>query len=208
MTRPTTDPARGRAGLRRPLLLGVAWVVSAAAAVGLGFLAVSLLGASASTIATPQVAAATSSGAEATPTRIVPTVTSATGEFATVAGTVYATCGTGLPTLAGVPIAGWSIDDSNEPGKVEFENGTQQVEVRVACVDGTPKFASEGVSAEDSAATTTSTHMPPTRAPEPTTAAPTSDDHGGHGGGHGSDDGPGDDSGGHGGDGGGHGSDD
>jgi hypothetical protein len=206
MTGPTTDRARGTAALRRPVLLGVAWAGSAAAAVGLGFLAVSLLDASASP-GTPQVAAATSSapgaGGEAGPTatRFVPKSTSATGEFATAAGTVYATCGTGLPVLAGVPLAGWWIDDSGAEGKVEFQNGTQQIEVRVACVDGSPRFASEGAQSEDDA-TSTSAHMPPAVAPEPT-AAPTSDDHGG--GGHGSDDGPGDDSGGHGG--GGHGSD-
>lgn len=208
MTGPTTDRARGTAALRRPVVLGVAWAASAAAAVGLGFLAVSLLDASASP-GTPQVAAATSSapgagaGAEAGPTvtRFVPKSTSATGEFATAAGTVYATCGTGLPVLAGVPVAGWWIDDSGAEGKVEFENGTRQIEVRVACVDGSPRFASEGVQSKDDG-TSTSSHMPPRPAPEPT-AAPTSDDHGG--GGHGSDDGPGDVSGGRGG--GGHGSD-
>jgi hypothetical protein len=206
MNGPTNDRARGTAALRRPLVLGVAWAASAAAAVGLGFLAVSLLDASASS-GTPQVAAATSSapegGAGPTATRFVPRVTSATGEFATAAGTVYATCGTGLPVLAGVPVAGWRIDDSGEQGKVEFENGTQQIEVRVACVDGSPRFASEGIEAEDGSASI-SGHMPPARAPEPTAAPTTSDDHGG--GGHGADDGPGDDSGGHGG--GGHGSND
>lgn len=206
MNGPTNDRARGTAALRRPLVLGVAWAASAAAAVGLGFLAVSLLDASASS-GTPQVAAATSSASEGqagpTATRFVPRVTSATGEFATAAGTVYATCGTGLPVLAGVPVAGWRIDDSGEQGKVEFENGTQQIEVRVACVDGSPRFASEGIEAEDGSASI-SAHMPPARAPEPTAAPTTSDDHGG-GGGHGADDGPGDDSGGHGG--GGHGSD-
>ena len=190
MTGPTTDRARGTAALRRPLLLGVAWAGSAAAAVGLGFLAVSLLDASASP-GTPQVAAATSSdpgGAGPTATRFVPKSISATGEFATAAGTVYATCGTGLPVLAGVPVAGWWIDDSGEQGKVEFQNGTQRIEVRVACVDGSPRFASEGARAEDNE-TTTSAHMPPAVAPEPTAAASTSDDSGGHGGGggHGSD---------------------
>ena len=148
MNGPTNDRARGTAALRRPLVLGVAWAASAAAAVGLGFLAVSLLDASASS-GTPQVAAATSSAPEGqagpTATRFVPKATSATGEFATAAGTVYATCGTGLPVLAGVPVAGWWIDDSGEQGKVEFQNGTQQIEVRVACVDGSPRFATEGM---------------------------------------------------------------
>jgi hypothetical protein len=207
MTGPTTDRPRGTVGLRRPLLLGVAWAASAAAAVGLGFLAVSLVGAAASPGA-PQVAAATSSdpaggGANRTATRFVPSPAWATGEFATAAGTVYATCGSGQPVLAGVPVAGWWVDDSGKAGKVEFQNGTRQVEVRVSCVDGGPRFASEGAQAEDGA-TSISAHMPPARAPEPTIAPTTSDDHGG--GGHGSDDGPGDDSSGRGG--GGHGSDD
>src|SRR3954447_2054837 len=132
MTGPTTDRARGTAALRRPLLLGVAWAASATGAVGLGFLAVSLLDPSASP-GTPQPAAAMSSepggAAGPTATRFVPKSTSATGEFATAAGTVYATCGTGLPVLAGVPVAGWWIDDSGAEGKVEFKNGTQRIEV-------------------------------------------------------------------------------
>jgi len=205
MNGPTNDRARGTAALRRPLVLGVAWAASAAAAVGLGFLAVSLLDASASSGA-PQAAAATSSAPEVqagpTATRFVPKSFSATGEFATAGGRVYATCGTGLPVLAGVPVAGWWIDDSGEQGKVEFQNGTQRIEVRVACVDGSPRFATEGLETED-AATSTSAHMPPAQQPDPTAGPTTSDDHGG--GGHGADDGPGDASGGHGG--GGHGSD-
>ena len=205
MNGPTNDRARGTAALRRPLVLGVAWAASAAAAVGLGFLAVSLLDASASSGA-PQAAAATSSAPEVqagpTATRFVPKSFSATGEFATAGGRVYATCGTGLPVLAGVPVAGWWIDDSGEQGKVEFQNGTQRIEVRVACVDGSPRFATEGLETED-AATSTSAHMPPAQQPDPTAGPTTSDDHGG--GGHGADDRPGDDSGGHGG--GGHGSD-
>ncbi|MCW2699159.1 MAG: hypothetical protein JWQ45_694 [Blastococcus sp.] len=210
MTRPTTDRARGIAALRRPLLLGVAWAVSASAAVGLGFLAVSLLDASASP-GTPQAAAATSSGAGPAATAAAPTASSATGEFTTPAGTVYATCGSGQPVLAGVPVAGWWIDDSAQPGKVEFEDGTHHLEVRVACVDGTPTFTSDGARVEDGATPETSTRSsgPTRRSTEPvsTASATASEDSSGrNGGGHGSDDPAGDDSSGR--DGGGHGAED
>jgi hypothetical protein len=134
--------------MRRPLLLGAAWLASAGAAVGLGFLAVSLVGASASPATSP---AAVTSSTAATPTdgTAAPTSPRATGEFATVGGTVYANCTDGTPVLAGVPAAGWWVDDSNDPGEMEFENGAQKVEVHVTCAGGSPQFFQEGPRADD-----------------------------------------------------------
>jgi hypothetical protein len=156
--------------MRRSVGLAALWTASAAAAVGLGFLAVSLVGATASPGATPVGAAttpSTSSGANATPTA---PVTSASGEYATVAGTVFADCSSGQPVLAGAPAAGWWADDSHEAGEFEFRNGTEELEVHVTCDGGVPQFSVEGPRADHS-----------------------------DGGGHGSDDGPEDDSSGRGG---------
>ena len=108
---------------------------------------------------------------------------------------MFADCSNGSPVLAGVPAAGWFVDDSNDVGELEFKNGGQEVEVHVVCVDGAPVF-----SLDDSSSRSSSSSSP---------ASPTSgrdDSSGRSGGGHGSDDGPGDDSSGR--DGGGHGSDD
>src|SRR5512133_3786100 len=99
--------------MKRTIALGAAWTVSAAAAVGLGFLAVSLVGASASP-ARP-VAATTAGTATATATG-APTAPSSTGEYATHGGTVFADCASGSPVLAGVPAAGWTVDDSTDGG--------------------------------------------------------------------------------------------
>jgi hypothetical protein len=179
--------------MKRTIALGAAWTASAAAAVGLGFLAVSLVDASASPGAQP-VAATTTAATDAgpTPAQAVP---SATAEYATPAGTVYADCSSGTPVLAGVPVAAWSVDDSLDPGQMEFESGDQRVEVQVVCTDGAPVFSFDYSSSR--------TSVP---LPAPGSATSGGDDSSGRvGGGHGADDGPGDDSVGR--DGGGHGSD-
>jgi|tagenome__1003787_1003787.scaffolds.fasta_scaffold20713547_2 hypothetical protein len=168
--------------MQRTLVLGAAWLGSAAAAVGLGFLAVSLVGASASPA--PVSAAGTTTSAQPAPPSGAP---SASGEQATAGGTVYASCAAGAPDVASAPAAGWSVDDSSEPGKVEFRSGTARVEVRVTCAGGAPQF-----SVEDRTATSPSVPAGPSATED-------------SGGGHGSDDPPGDDSSGRGG--GGHGSD-
>jgi hypothetical protein len=219
-----TRPALTRAAARRPVLLGAAWTASAAAAIGLGFLAVSLVDASASPGTSP-LAATTSSSAGPTegseppaPTSTSPAVT---GEHVTTGGTVYANCTAGRPVLAGVPAAGWWVDDAAQPGEVEFENGTQKVEVHVTCAGRSPQFSVEGPRADGSGRDdgTSTPASPSSSSPAPASATDDSgrddsggDDSGGEdssghgGGGHGSDDGSGDDSSGRGG--GGHGSDD
>jgi hypothetical protein len=177
--------------MRRPLLLGAAWLASAGAAVGLGFLAVSLVGASASPATTP-AAVITDSTATPTDGTAAPTSPLPTGEFATVGGTVYANCTDGTPTLAGVPAAGWWVDDSDDPGQVEFKNGSQKVEVHVTCSGGSPQFSQEGPRADDSGRDDHSSSSSPSTSGR--------DDHGGDDGhddsGHGGDDdnsGPGSD---------------
>ena len=174
--------------VKRGLVLGAAWTASAAAAVGLGFLAVSLVGASAS----PGPVAGTS-----TPTT-TPTSGSVapSGEMTTAGGTVYASCDGAVAALASAPAPGWWVDDSSDQGQVEFRNGTQKVEIRAVCVDGGPQFTVEGPRADDRGGGPTSS-----TSPVPAPASPSADDHGGDG----ADDGPGDDS--SGGDGGGGGSD-
>jgi hypothetical protein len=117
----------------------------------------------------------------------------------TVAGTVTATCDGGALSYAGTPAPGWWLDDSPRPGEVEFENGTQKLEVKVTCVDGTPQFFVEGP--RDDGRGRGGDDSPATSAPSaPAPSTPTSgrgydDSDGRVGGGHGSDDGPGDDSG-------------
>jgi hypothetical protein len=138
--------------------------------------------------------AATITSATGSASTATPSVTSATAEYATAAGTVFADCTSGAPVLAGVPVAGWTVDDSLEPGEMEFEAGEQRVEVSVSCVGGTPVFRLDDRSSSESSG--------------PASSSATSgrdDSSGGDGGGHGADDAPGDDSSGR--DGGGHGSD-
>lgn len=167
--------------MKRTIALGAAWTASAAAAVGLGFLAVSLVDASASP-GTSEVAATTSSPTGAPSPTAAPESPSATGEYATAGGTVVADCSSGSPVLAGVPAAGWVVDDSNDPGEMEFTAGDRDVEVHVTCVDGVPVFRLDDSSSAGS--TATSGHD-------------AGDDSSGRdGGGHGTDDGAGDDSGG------------
>jgi len=134
--------------LKRSLALGAAWTGSAVAAVGLGFLAVSLVGASASPATQPVASGATSSTAGTSPTASPTAPAAASGEHVTLAGTVFADCTGGSPVLAGAPAAGWWVDDSNKPGQVEFENASQKLEVYVACVNGSPSFAVEGPRAD------------------------------------------------------------
>jgi hypothetical protein len=173
--------------VRRPVLLGAAWTASAAAAVGLGFLAVSLVDASASPGTSP--VAATSSTATQTGTAAPPsdaasptaTAMAMTAEHATIGGTVYANCTGGQPVLAGVPTAGWSVDDSADPGKVEFRSGTQKVEVTASCADGNPYFVDDDSNSGDDGTQSSS--------PASSAASPSTDDSTGRaGGGHGSDD--------------------
>jgi len=196
--------------MKRTLLLGSAWTASAAAAVGLGFLAISLVDASASDgPVTP--AAATSDAPGATSTSGPAAV--AAGQQVTDGGTVYGSCDDGgAPLVASAPAAGWWLDDSSDAGEVEFQNGTTRVEVRITCVDGVPRFAVEGPRTDDRGGDDGPSSVPSsgTSSSTSTPAAPTSsagdDSDGRVGGGHGSDDGPGDDSSGR--DGRGHGSDD
>lgn len=162
-------------------MLGAAWTASAAAAVGLGFLAVSLVGASAA----PRPAA----GSAATSPSWTPGPAAPSDRTTTIGGTVYASCAGGTADVAGAPAPGWWVDDSGEPGQVEFSDGARKVEVRATCVDGGPRF-----SVEEKGAGPASPSSP---------AAPSATED--SGGGHGSDAPAGDDSSGRGG--GGHGSD-
>jgi hypothetical protein len=140
--------------MKRTVALAAGWTASAAAAVGLGFLAVSFVDASASPGAPPVAASTTgSAGPTATPSGTAAPTTPArltTGEYVTAGGTVYANCTAGRPVVAAVPAAGWRVDDSNEPGKVEFDRGDQEVEVRVSCVDGSPVFVLDDASSSSS----------------------------------------------------------
>lgn len=175
--------------MQRTLALGALWLASAAAAVGLGLLAVSLLDASASPGTIDAAATVTQTAPEVTPTA----AGSATAEYATEAGTVFADCTAGQPVLAGAPAAGWWIDGSDDPAQVQFENGSQKLEVHVVCGSRGPQFSVEGPRSDegggdDGVAVTSGSTTP---------AGPTGDDHRGDsgddssgrdGGGHGSDD--------------------
>ena len=175
--------------MQRTLALGAIWTASAAGAVGLGVLAVSLVDASASPGTTPVASSETSSSAEASTTTSPAPVTSATGEHQTVAGTVFANCTGGTPVLAGAPAAGWWVDDSNDAGQIEFENDTQKLEVHVVCSNGGPVFSVEGPRASssgDGGGDDDSSTVPSTNSSSP--AAPSSDDHGGDRGNRGSGD--------------------
>ena len=139
--------------MKRTLLLGIAWIASAAAAVGLGFLAVALVDASASPGTIPLAAtppAASSSATSTAEPSASPSSLQPTAQKATEAGMVYASCDRGAPEVAGAPAAGWWVDDSDDPGEVEFKNGTRKLEVKVTCVDGSPVFSVEGPRADDS----------------------------------------------------------
>jgi hypothetical protein len=190
--------------MKRTIALGAAWTASAAAAVGLGFLAVSLVDASASPGTTPVAATTTASNGLSTGApapSAAPAPAASSGEYVTVGGTVFASCGDGVASLAGAPAPGWYVDDSNDPGEVEFENDHDKVEVNVVCVGGVPQFALDDSSLRSSSSPSSSSSTG-----SPTSSSGVDDSDGRVGGGHGSDDGPGDDSSGR--DGGGHGSDD
>jgi hypothetical protein len=175
--------------MKRTLLLGSAWTASAAAAVGLGFLAISFVDASASP-GTATVAAATSapddSGAPSAASSTAPatdsTVPVAAGQQVTEGGTVYGSCTGGDPVLASAPAAGWWLDDSSNAGTIEFRDGTQRIEVRITCVDGSARFSVEGPRADDSHGGGGGTP-----GPAATTTQPAVDDSAGRGGGHGAD---------------------
>ena len=199
--------------MKRTLLLGSAWTASAAAAVGLGFLAISLVDASASTPAQDLESSVTTleagddSSSTASPATGSPTTDEpapvAAGQQVTAGGTVYGSCDGAVPVLASAPAAGWWLDDSSDAGEVEFENGTQKIEVRVTCVDGVAHFSVEGPRADDSGGGSGSNSgrgsgsssgssgdgRSTAPAPAATTAAPVDDSDGRVGGGHGSDDG-------------------
>jgi hypothetical protein len=187
-----------RPAMKRTIALGAAWTASAAAAVGLGFLAVSLVDASAAPGTRPVAASTTASSGSSSTTAAAPGATS--GEHTTVGGTVFASCAGNTPSLAGAPATGWWVDDSAAPGQVEFRNGTQKVEVHTVCIGDVPQFSVEGPRADDASISPAGRS---TGFPSPTYGQDDSSGRGG--GGHGSDDPPGDDSSGRGG--GGHGSD-
>jgi hypothetical protein len=172
--------------MNRTLLLGAAWTASAGAAVGLGFLAVSLVDASASPVVQP-VASDLLDAAETTASGGPSASPAPTAQQVTAGGTVTASCAPGatVPVLSGAPAPGWWPDDSQDPGKFEFESDTQSVEVRATCVGGVPQFVVEGPRAAgdrggDDGGTPASSDAP--------------DDSAGRvGGGHGADDGAGHD---------------
>ena len=181
--------------MNRSVALGAAWSASAIAAVGLGFLAVSLVDASASPGTSP--AAATSTASTTPGASSNSAVPLATGDYVTVAGTVFADCSSGSPALAGAPAAGWWADDSNKPGEFEFKSASEKLEVRVSCVSGSPQFSDEGLRADDNGGRggDDGTQSSSSSASASNTTDAPDDSDGRIGGGHGSDDGPGDDSG-------------
>ena len=134
--------------MKRTIALGAVWTASAAAAVGLGFLAVSLVDASAAPGTSSAAATTSASTTPGTPSDT--SVPPSSGEYPTVAGTVYADCTGGSPVLAGAPATGWSVDDSNGPGVIEFRSATQKLEVRVSCLGGSPQFSDEGLRGDGS----------------------------------------------------------
>src|SRR4051794_41818087 len=99
--------------MKRTLLLGSAWTASAAAAVGLGFLAISLVDASASDGGQVSPAAATTSAGGSPSTATAAPVTA--GQQVTDGGTVYGSCNGGGPPLARAPGAGWGLGGSRDP---------------------------------------------------------------------------------------------
>lgn len=186
--------------MKRSVAFAALWTASAASAVGLGFLAVSLVDAEASpgtrpiaatesvTEAPVTAAPATSDDPGATTTAHPPAPAPASGEYATTGGTILASCDGGVLQVAAAPAAGWWLDDQDQHGEVEFESATREVEVHVACVDGAPAFTDEGVRSEGNEREDSSPASP--------SSSGADDSAGRVGGGHGSDDPPGDDRGG------------
>ncbi|RFU19961.1 hypothetical protein [Geodermatophilus marinus] len=200
--------------MKRTVGFGALWTASAAVAVGLGLLAVDLVDTGASADTVPVAATDTPSPSRApgpsagtstsTPPPAPAPVPSSSGEQVTVAGTVFASCdAAGVLSLASAPAPGWWLDDSQDPGEVEFENGTQDLEVKVSCVAGAPRFLVEGPRADssgrgrggdDTAVGSTVAPAPSSGTPSAGTPSVVDDSDGRVGGGHGSDDPPGDDS--------------
>jgi hypothetical protein len=186
--------------MTRTLAPRVLWTASAAAAVGLGLLTVAAVDADAAPDTRPASAtssqASTPSSGSSSSSAPAPAASSA-GEQVTVAGTVTATCDGGALSYAGAPAPGWWPDDSPRPGEVEFRNGAQELEVKVTCVDGTPRFFVEGPRddgrgrGDDSPAT--SAPSTPSAPSGPTSGRGYDDSDGRVGGGHGSDGRGGDD---------------
>src|SRR4051794_41520427 len=111
--------------MRRALLLGTVWTASAATSIGLGFLAVSLVGASASSGTLPVAATgSTSAGSSAGPAPVAAASPVAAAQQATAGGTVFADCGGGPPGLARVAGGGGSAGESHDPGKEGGRDGT------------------------------------------------------------------------------------
>ena len=111
--------------MKRTLLLGTAWTASAASAVGLGFLAVSLVDASASPGTVPLAAASTATASEdgaATPSPAPVTATGEQGDGGRHGQRVLRLGHAGALRCAG---RGLVVDDSDDPGQVEFENGSR-----------------------------------------------------------------------------------
>jgi hypothetical protein len=191
--------------MKRNIALGAAWTASAAAAVGLGFLAVSLVDASASPGTQPVAATTTAPTGSPSSSSSAPDLGTTAGERVTVGGTVFASCIGGVPSLAGAPATGWWVDDSDDAGEVEFTNGTRKVEVHTVCAGDVPQFSVEGPRADDSGrgdgSSSSSSSSPASGSAGPTSGPDDSD--GRNGGGHGSDDSGPDDSSGRGGGGGG-----
>jgi hypothetical protein len=187
--------------MKRNIALGAAWTASAAAAVGLGFLAVSLVDASASPGTQPVAATTTAPTGSPSSSSSAPDLGTTAGERVTVGGTVFASCIGGVPSLAGAPATGWWVDDSDDAGEVEFTNGTRKVEVHTVCAGDVPQFSVEGPRADDSGRGDGSSSSPASGSAGPTSGPDDSD--GRNGGGHGTDDSGPDDSSGRGGGGGG-----
>ncbi|SHN81304.1 hypothetical protein SAMN05660350_03054 [Geodermatophilus obscurus] len=177
--------------MTRTVALAALWTASAASVVGLGFLAVSLVDAETSPgtrpiAATESVSTADDAGLPV-PASQPPTAAPPSGEYATVGGTVFASCDGGILQVAAAPATGWWVDDQDQHGEVELESATREIEVHVACADGVPLFRDEGVRADDNRPEDAGSSSP----------TPNVDDSTGRvGGGSGSDDPPGDDNGG------------
>ncbi len=172
------------------MLLSTAWVGSALGAVGLGFVALSLLdgGAtpvveqSASTEAMETGAGATSSSAAATttaPAAPAPGAGTLTGEQSTPAGTVFGSCTGGQLTLGSAPAVGWQVDDSPDPGSVELRAGERRVEVHAVCGPAGPTFVVQDSAARATSGRTDDAPRTTAPAPRPAPASPTQDHHGG-----------------------------
>ncbi len=181
--------------MTRAVALAALWTASAASAVGLGFLAVSLVDAEPSPGTRPIAATESLSAAPSTPDDAglpapaprPPAAAPVPGEHTTVGGTVFASCDGGILQVAAAPATGWWVDDQDQHGEVEFESAAREVEVHVTCADGVPSFRDEGLRADGDRPEDAGSSSP----------APGADDSTGRvGGGSGSDDPPGDDDGG------------